>query len=263
MEKPVLWWSRPLLFSDSGERPNSPPQSTIVESSSPRRFRSLISAGDRLVGQRGHLEVVLFDIAVRVPFGIGRAAAGDHADEAHALLHHAARQQAAAAVVVGLRIADAVEIERLLRLLAEVEDFRRLGLHLERRVVGRDARRELGIFARQIGFVERADQVERLAPLRQRRRPSADRDSAPACCPDGTWSADRPPAGSRSCTSAGRLPARRADPASPRRPAATPPPSPARRRPSFPSPEIRESRGRSSSDTAPRSAPPCRRAWSG
>ena len=56
----------------------------------------------------------------------GRAAARDHADEAHAVLDHAPRQQAAPAVVVGLRIADAVQVERLLRLLAQVEDLRAL-----------------------------------------------------------------------------------------------------------------------------------------
>ena len=42
--KPRLWWSRPLPPCASGERPNSPPQSTSVESSSPRCFRSFSSA---------------------------------------------------------------------------------------------------------------------------------------------------------------------------------------------------------------------------
>src|SRR5215472_12749227 len=44
MVNPRLWWSRPLLPCDSGERPNSPPIKTRVESSSPRRFRSVSSA---------------------------------------------------------------------------------------------------------------------------------------------------------------------------------------------------------------------------
>ena len=34
-------WSRPLPFSLNGVRPNSPPQTTNVSSSSPRAFRSV------------------------------------------------------------------------------------------------------------------------------------------------------------------------------------------------------------------------------
>ena len=105
------------------------------------------ATGLSVVGR--HADVVRFDIAVRVPFGVGGAAAGNHANEAHALLDHAAGQQTAAAVVVGLGVADAVEIEGLLRLLAEVEDFRRFGLHVEGGVVGRDAGGELLVFAGQ------------------------------------------------------------------------------------------------------------------
>ena len=46
MVKPVGLWSRPLPFSLIGVRPNSPPQTTSVSSSSPRRFQ-ILAAGRR------------------------------------------------------------------------------------------------------------------------------------------------------------------------------------------------------------------------
>jgi len=47
-------------------RPNSPPQTTSVESSSPRRFRSFSSPAMGFVGVAGVLGVVLNDVAVGV-----------------------------------------------------------------------------------------------------------------------------------------------------------------------------------------------------
>ena len=43
IEKPLMWWSRPLPWA-IGVRPNSPPQMTSVSLSISRCFRSLISA---------------------------------------------------------------------------------------------------------------------------------------------------------------------------------------------------------------------------
>jgi hypothetical protein len=45
-EKALRLWSRPAPFCKTGKRPNSPVQSTSVSSSSPRLFRSLISAAE-------------------------------------------------------------------------------------------------------------------------------------------------------------------------------------------------------------------------
>ena len=47
-------------------------------------------ASHRLVRQRRHVQVVLFDIRVRVPLGIGGSASRNHAYETDALLDHAA-----------------------------------------------------------------------------------------------------------------------------------------------------------------------------
>ena len=60
----------------------------------------LEQAGDGLVGLGGLAEVVLLDVAVGVPLLVARSAAGDHADEADAVLDELPRQQAAPAVIV-------------------------------------------------------------------------------------------------------------------------------------------------------------------
>ena len=44
IEKPLMWWSRPLPWA-IGVRPNSPPQTTSVSSSMPRCFRSCQQSG--------------------------------------------------------------------------------------------------------------------------------------------------------------------------------------------------------------------------
>ena len=48
-----------------------------------------------------------------------------------------------------------------------------------------------------IASLSPSNQIDRLAALFHRRRPSAGPGSAPAACPAGTWWAGRPPAGSR------------------------------------------------------------------
>ena len=88
-------------------------------------------------------------------------AAGDDADEPHAVLDQPPRQQAAAAVVVGRLAADAVEVERLLGLAGEVEDLGRLGLHLEGQVVGVDPGGEFLVGRVERRLVQLADQLER------------------------------------------------------------------------------------------------------
>src|SRR6266853_1979023 len=84
--KPRLWWSRPLPDCASGDRPNSPPHSTSVESSRPRRFRSQT-----------------------------RPATRNDADETHPLFHELPRQKTAPAIVVGGFHAHAVQVERFTR----------------------------------------------------------------------------------------------------------------------------------------------------
>ena len=143
-----------------------------MESSRPRRFRSLSSAGDGLVGLRGHAQVVLLDVVVGVPLQVARAAAGDDADEAHAFLHQAAREQTAAAVIVGRRLADAVQCSSVFGGSSdEVEDGGRLGLHLEREIVGVDSGLQFVVAGSRCRLIQVADQVEGLVPIRTSRRP--------------------------------------------------------------------------------------------
>ncbi len=150
--------------SASGERPNSPPQTTSVSSSIPRRLRSLSSAatGRSVVG--GHPEVVLLDVVVGVPLLVPRPAAGDDADEPDALLDQPPGEQAAPAVVVGRLAADPVEVQGLARLAGQVEDLGRLGLHPEGQVVGVDPGRELLVVRVERRPVQVADEVQGLAP---------------------------------------------------------------------------------------------------
>ena len=81
-----------------GVRPNSPPQTTSVESSNPRCFRSLMSAAEALVGLLAEFGQAVDDVvvgggAVVVP------AAMIELHEANAALHQPPRQQA----IVGKR----------------------------------------------------------------------------------------------------------------------------------------------------------------
>ncbi len=65
--KPYGLWSRPEPLSETGVRPNSPPQTTSVSSSSPRRFRSRISAAAAWSMSGTALAQVLLDVLVIVP----------------------------------------------------------------------------------------------------------------------------------------------------------------------------------------------------
>ena len=134
----------------------------------PAPLQILYESGDRLVGERSHFQVVFFDVGMRVPLGVSRAATGNHADKAHAFFHHAASQQTTPPVVIRLRIADSIEVQRLLWFLAQVEHFRCFGLHLERRIVSRHARGKFRILRAQGRVVHGLDEVDGLAPLAQR-----------------------------------------------------------------------------------------------
>ena len=87
IEKPLMWWSRPLPCA-IGVRPNSPPQMTSVSSSMPRCFRSLISAAARLSTSLAATCDVVLDAAVVVPVAVIEL------DEAHAALGQPPGQQA-------------------------------------------------------------------------------------------------------------------------------------------------------------------------
>ena len=169
--KPRLWWSRPRPDSASGERPNSPPQTTSVLSSRPATLQVLEQAGDGPVGLGGLAEVVLLDVVVGVPLQVARPAARDDADEPDPVLDELPGQQAAAAVVVGRLAADPVEVERLAGLAGEVEDVGRLGLHPEGQVVGVDPGGELLVGRVERRPVQVADRARASAAAARARRP--------------------------------------------------------------------------------------------
>ena len=124
---------------DIGVRPNSPPQMTSVSSSMPRCFRSLISARGRPVD--------FFRLAARCPFLtllVMVPVAVVELDEAHAALGQPPRQQAVRGERAVARLR-AVHLQHVLRLLAHVHQVGHAGLHLERHLVLRDARQDLGI----------------------------------------------------------------------------------------------------------------------
>ena len=179
------------------------------------------------------------------------------------MLHQPPRQQTPPPVVVRLRLAHAVHLQRLLRLLRKVEHLRRLRLHLERRIVRRNPRRELRVLARQIRFVQLPDQVDRLPPPVQRnalRQFQIQHRLLPR--PQHRRLIHR----RQEAVHVHRLPRLqravrirhhhvRRQRLRLRAQARTPP--------SSPSTEIPESSAPSSTDTAPPSAPPCRRASTG
>ena len=158
--KPRLWWSRPLPDSASGERPNSPPQRTSVLSSSPRRFRSLSRPATGLsvsaALRRWFSSMSLWASHCRLPGPPPETTQTNRTPCSTSL----PRQQAAPAVVVRRLGADAVEVERLLRLARQVEDLGRLGLHLERQVVGVDPGGELLVGRVERRLVQLADQLQ-------------------------------------------------------------------------------------------------------
>ena len=108
--------------------------------------------------------MVLLNVGMRVPFGLRAAATGHHTHKPHTLLNQSPSQQTPPPIIIRVRLTDAIHRQRLLRFVRKVEDLRRLRLHLERRIVGRNPRRELGVFLRHIGFVQLPDQLNRLPP---------------------------------------------------------------------------------------------------
>jgi len=83
----------------------------------------------------------------------------------HLFRRRAARQQTAAAIIVGGFFTDAVHFERGRRLVREVEDGGRLGLHLEGQIVGVDARGKFGIARLHLRLIQIADQAEGFAAV--------------------------------------------------------------------------------------------------
>ena len=96
--KPSGLWSRPSFPSAYGVRPNSPPQTTSVSSSSPRAFRSVSRPAIGWSTARAIFVVPAHEVLVLVP-----QVAGGDLDEPHAGLGEPAGQQALPAEVVGLR----------------------------------------------------------------------------------------------------------------------------------------------------------------
>ena len=142
MVKPYGLWSRPLPFSDIGVRPNSPPQTTSVWSSRPRRFRSLSRPATGWSMARQILAWFAFDVGVGVP---PAARAAVELDEPHAALDQAAGQQAEPAEALGRRVVQAVEGAGLGGLARQVDGLGGLGLHAEGQLVALDPGVELGL----------------------------------------------------------------------------------------------------------------------
>ena len=104
-------WSRPLPPWLHGIRPNSVVQMTIVSSSRPRAFRSLIRAAAGWSMLAAHVAVVAGEVLVRVPVAAREAVVGAAPDlhEPHAALQQPPGDQAVAAEVLGDRLVQAVE----------------------------------------------------------------------------------------------------------------------------------------------------------
>ena len=120
-----------------GVRPNSPPQMTSVSSSSPRAFRSVSKPASGLsILARSCVQFA--DLGVLVPSVIASTWMNRTPG-----LGEPAGHQALPAEVGGDLVVDAVQVERCLRLLRRVEDWRRLHLHAERQLVGLDQAFEL------------------------------------------------------------------------------------------------------------------------
>ena len=192
-------------------RPNSPPQTTSVESSSPRCLRSVSRRRDRLVGLPAALAVVVGEVVVGVPLVV---AVDLH--EPDAALDQPARQQALLAEGSGHRVVQPVEPPGVLGLGREVDGLRRLGLHPVGQLVVLDAGEQVGLAGMLLGMlvVQPRREVEHpalavLAHIRgpvqveDRRRPASGSSCpdrllgrkpepqlpAPPCCP---WRSARP-----------------------------------------------------------------------
>ena len=109
------------------------------------------------------LRVVRLDVVVRVPrVGVLVAdAAGENLHEAHAALDEPPRHQTLAPERLGDFLVEPVEFSRRLRLAREVHRAGCAALHAVRELVGRDARRQLGV-ARELLHVELVQLRERV-----------------------------------------------------------------------------------------------------
>ena len=89
-------------------------------------------------------------------------AAVDQLDEAHAALGEPAGDEALPAEAVALAALQAVERERRVAFLVEIEDLARLGLHVEGGLEGADARGEIGVAGAgaEVAVVERVGEAE-------------------------------------------------------------------------------------------------------
>ena len=108
-----------------GRRPNSPPQTTRVESSKPLCFKSLMSAAVGLSVLPHAYRKTAFEIAVRIedlPFYI-------ELHKAYAALHKPASHQASTSVRRCRRIVQTVSFSRCFTLFADIERSGGFQLH--------------------------------------------------------------------------------------------------------------------------------------
>ena len=147
------------------------PDHERVDSSRPRRFRSVSSPAIGWSLCQAELAVVAFEVGVGVP-AVGVAAVELH--EAHAALDHPPGEQAAQAELGRLLAVEAVELLRLLGLRRDVDHLRGVGLHAEGQLVGGDAGGQFGVVAAagEVLAVALGDEVERARAAARRRRPA-------------------------------------------------------------------------------------------
>src|SRR4051812_19104612 len=108
--------------------------------------------------------MILLDVGMGVPLQVARTAPRDDADESNAMLDELARQQATPAVIMSPVGSHAIQVKRFPRLARQVEDVRSLGLHLERKVVSVDPRRELLVGWIKRRAIQPADESQGLSP---------------------------------------------------------------------------------------------------
>ena len=152
IEKPRLWWSRPLAPSEVGRAAElaAPDDQRLVEQAAGLQVRQ--QRGDRTVALLG-MVAVLGDVGVVVP---GLVVAVIDLDDPDAALDQAAGDQAgvgelAVAVRLARRFGFAGEVERLARLELHAEGhLQRRDAGLERLVVGRALPGDLGSALEQV-----------------------------------------------------------------------------------------------------------------
>ena len=142
MVKPHGLWSRPLLCSLNGVRPNSPPQTTRVSFSMPRAFRSASRPAIGLSVDPHYFGVIAFEVVMRIP---AAARAAVQFDETHSALHQLARHQAVRSEDGGGRVVHAVHLLGGFGLLRQIHRFGCGRLHLVGQLVGADPRVQFGV----------------------------------------------------------------------------------------------------------------------